>query len=149
MVPELVLPAESTGSVGGLVNYNPLSAQPLTRTWIYEPLMILDSFGCEMRPWLATAYEWMSPTQLVFTIRQGVKWSDGTDFTPADVVWNLNSWKQYPGADQAGLWSDTLGGKATGVRAEGDRVIIDFDAPAPNKLEQLVGRPMMPEHLWV
>ena len=101
-----------------------------------------------MRPWLATAYEWMSPTQLVFTIRQGVKWSDGTDFTPADVVWNLNSWKQYPGADQAGLWSDTLGGKATGVRAEGDRVIIDFDAPAPNKLEQLVGRPMMPEHLW-
>ncbi|MET1006416.1 MAG: ABC transporter substrate-binding protein [Propionibacteriaceae bacterium] len=148
MIPELVLPAEATGSVAGLVNYNPLAAQPLTKTWIYEPLMVLDSFACAMRPWLATAYEWTSPTQLVFTIRQGVTWSDGTDFTPADVVWNLNSWKKYPGADQAGLWSDTLGGKATGVRAEGDRVIIDFDAPAPNKLEQLVARPMMPEHLW-
>jgi hypothetical protein len=40
MIPELVLPAEATGSVAGLVNYNPLAAQPLTKTWIYEPLMI-------------------------------------------------------------------------------------------------------------
>ena len=148
MVPELVLPAEGTGSVAGLVNYNPLAAQQLTKTWIYEPLMILDSFKCAMRPWLATGYEWTSPTQLVFTIREGVQWSDGTDFTPADVVWNMESWKQYPGADQAGLWSDTLGGKATKVHAEGNRVIIDFDAPAPNKLEQLVARPMLPQHIW-
>lgn len=148
MVPELVLPAEGTGSVAGLVNYNPLAAQQLTKTWIYEPLMILDSFACAMRPWLATGYAWKSPTQLVFTIREGVRWSDGTPFTPADVVWNLDSWKKYPGADQAGLWSDTLGGKATEVHAEGNQVIIDFDAPAPNKLEQLVARPMMPEHIW-
>ena len=148
MVPELVLPAEGTGSVAGLVNYNPLAAQQLTKTWIYEPLMILDSFKCAMRPWLATGYEWTSPTQLVFTIREGVQWSDGTDFTPADVVWNMESWKQYPGADQAGLWSDTLGGKATKVHAEGNRVIIDFDAPAPNKLEQLVARPMLPQNIW-
>lgn len=148
MVPELVLPAEGTGSVAGLVNYNPLAAQQLTKTWIYEPLMILDSFACTMRPWLATGYQWKSPTQLVFTIRDGVTWSDGTDFTPADVVWNMESWKQYPGADQAGLWSDTLGGKATSVRADGNQVIIDFDAPAPNKLEQLVARPMMPKHIW-
>ena len=28
MIPELVLPAEATGSVAGLVNYNPLAAQP-------------------------------------------------------------------------------------------------------------------------
>lgn len=148
MVPELVLPAEGTGSVQGLVNYNPLAAQQLTKTWIYEPLMILDSFACGMRPWLATGYSWTSPTRLVFTIREGVTWSDGTRFTPADVVWNLNSWKTYPGADQAGLWSDTLGGKATQVRAEGNNVIIDFDAPAPNKLEQLVGRPMLPSHIY-
>ncbi|HEU5486465.1 MAG TPA: ABC transporter substrate-binding protein [Microlunatus sp.] len=148
MVPELVLPAEGTGSVAGLVNYNPLATQQLTKTWIYEPLMILDSFSCEMRPWLATGYEWTTPTQLRFTIRDGVRWSDGTDFTVDDVVWNIQYWKQYPGADAAGVWTDTLGGKATGVRAEGDQVIIDFDAPAPNKLEELVKRPMLPRHIW-
>ena len=27
-------------------------------------------------------------------------------------------------------------------------MIIGSDGPAPNKLEQLVARPMMPEHLW-
>ena len=120
----------------------------MTKTWIYEPLMILNSFDCAMRPWLATTYEWTSSTQLVFTIRSGVKWSDGKDFTPADVVWNLNSWKKYPGPTRPGCGATPSAARPPACAPRVIAVIIDFDAPAPNKLEQLVARPMMPEHLW-
>lgn len=149
MISELVFPSEASGAIGGLVNYNYLATNQLTTTWIYEPLMIRDTFSCEMRPWLATSYEFTDPTTLVFQIRKGVKWSDGEDFTPADVVFTYEMAKKYPGADKAGLWSDTLGGKALSVTAEGDTVVIKFDAPAPNKLDDLVQTmKILPEHVY-
>ncbi len=149
MIDQLILPAESDGKVQGLVTYNPFSPSALTRTWLYEPLMIRNTYTCEMMPWLATGYEWRDPLTLVLQLREGVKWSDGTPFTADDVVFTFEAAKKYPSADTAGIWTDALGGAATGVEAEGNTVTITFDAPAPNKLDGIVTEmKMLPKHLY-
>ena len=45
----------------------------------------------DIKPGLATAWhvDPEDPKRWVFDLRQGVKWHDGCDFTPADVVWNF------------------------------------------------------------
>lgn len=149
MIAELVLPAESSATVQGLVNYNPFAVNQLTTTWLYEPLMVRDQFSCALVPWLATAYQWTDPQTLVFTIRDGVHWGDGTPFTADDVAFTLNAGKQYPGADKAGLWGDLFGAPATSVTADGDKVTIAFAGPAASKLDAIATSiRMVPRHLY-
>jgi peptide/nickel transport system substrate-binding protein len=78
--------------------FNPLSTNwpeggPTETGLIYEPLMFEDLLetGTQLskgiHPWLATGYSWNSSlTALTFTIRTGVKFSNGTPLTPADVA---------------------------------------------------------------
>lgn len=148
MIDELRLQAESDGKVQGLVTYNPFSPSALTRTWLYEPLMIRNTFTCEVMPWLATGYEWRDPQTLALQIRTGVKWSDGKPFTAEDVAFTFEAAKKYPAADTAGVWTDALGGAATAVTVEGDAVVITFDAPAPNKLDDIMNMKILPKHIY-
>lgn len=150
MVAQLRLPAESDASIGGLVNYNPYAPKQLTRSWIYEPLMIQNGSTCEVTPWLATAYRWES-NNLIFTIRQGVKWSDGQDFTPADVAFTLNLMKKYPAIDKAGVWTDNYGAPATSISVAGNDVTIRFSGPAASKFAGMVTNNtlvILPEHIY-
>ncbi len=149
MISELVLPAESAATVQGLVNYNPFAVNQLTQTWLYEPLMIRDQFSCDLVPWLATGYEWPDPQTLVFTIRDGVTWGDGTPFTADDVAFTLNAGKQYPGADKAGMWGELFGAPATSVTADGDKVTIAFAGPAASKLDAIATAiRIVPRHIY-
>ncbi|MEU8226503.1 ABC transporter substrate-binding protein [Kribbella sp. NPDC048915] len=145
MIPELNLPTESDASMGSLVNYNPFAPQVTVRTWLFEPLMHQNSLNCDVTPWLATAYNWESPTKLVFTIRQGVKWSDGSPLTANDVAFTFNLTKKYPAIDQAGVWNDTFGAKAKSVTADGDKVTFDFEGPAATKFTYIVGQKIVSE----
>jgi len=57
---------------------------------IYEPLYIVDYEQYKEHPMLATSYQWSKDLKtLTFTIRQGVKWSDGVPFTAKDVYFTL------------------------------------------------------------
>lgn len=40
-------------------------------------------------PGLASKYEWKTPTQLVFTVRDNATFHDGTPVTMADVLWSM------------------------------------------------------------
>ena len=42
---------------------------------------------------------------LTFTIRSGVKFSDGSAMTAADVAYTFNMIKKYPAMDLTGVWS--------------------------------------------
>ncbi|HTY82555.1 MAG TPA: ABC transporter substrate-binding protein [Dehalococcoidales bacterium] len=54
-----------------------------------ENLLLLDSTGTP-EPWLATGWKWDADNLgLTLTIRQGVKFHDGTDFNADAVKWNL------------------------------------------------------------
>jgi peptide/nickel transport system substrate-binding protein len=140
LIPELNLPSEADTSMGGLVNYNPFAPQQTVRTWLFESLMQQNSLNCKVTPWLATGYDWESPSKLVFTIRQGVKWSDGSPFTAKDVAFTFNLAKKYPAIDAAGVWNDTFGAKARSVTADGDKVIFDFTGPAVSKFSYIIAQ---------
>ncbi len=74
------------------VDSNSFATQMSVRSLIYEPLFEFDSLKAGVSyPWLATKYAWSNAGKtLTFTIRSGVKWSDGSAFTPADVAATFN-----------------------------------------------------------
>ena len=148
MIAQLSFPSEADSSVGGLVNYNPLSPKPLTTNWIYEPLIVRNNLTCTETPWLATKATWEGATKLTFDIRDGVKWSDGQPFTAKDVAFTFNLGKTYKAADKAGVWSDTFGSPASSVEASGNKVVLTFSGNAAGKYEGIISTKILPEHLY-
>ena len=89
--------------------FNPLNPSDnlLSVGFIYEPLVYVNPLqGGKTTPMLASSYAWGAGNKsLTFTIRQGVKWSDGTPMTAADVAYTFNLIKKYPALDLTGVWS--------------------------------------------
>ena len=56
---------------------------------IYESLVYYNSRSFKIEPMLATGWKLMNPTQLRVTLRQGVKFSDGSPMSADDVVFSL------------------------------------------------------------
>lgn len=116
-----------------------------TSAGVYEPLMIFNRMTGEYVPWLATSYEWgANADALIFTIREGVRWSDGTSFSAADVVYSFNLIHDKPALDTGGLW-DYL--KSVEMDEEG-RVLMRFSRPYSPGLMSLAQLPIVPEHIW-
>jgi peptide/nickel transport system substrate-binding protein len=122
---------------------------------VYEPLMFVNNLAPNplapgaVKPWLATAYTWNSSyTQLTFTIRQGVKWSNGTPMTPADVVYTFDMIKKYKPMDLQSVWSNA-GGPLTNVVAKGNQVVMTLDKPSPLYLYNLADQvAIVPQSVW-
>ncbi|MBA2754249.1 MAG: ABC transporter substrate-binding protein [Chloroflexia bacterium] len=126
-------------------NFNPFSPTVLSgaTTWLFEPLMIINAYSCEVIPWLATEFAWPDPQTLQFTIREGVTWSDGTPFTAEDVVFTHKLGQAFPALDTDQAW-DVL----TDVVAEGNTVTFTFNTPAGAQFSNLVDNPILPKHIW-
>jgi len=135
------------GAFGGgnnpQLNYNPFSPNNLLGGYFYEPLMVLNTYNCEVVPWLATSYKWADPQTLNFTIREGVKWSDGEAFTPNDVLFTINLLKKVPAFDQQGLWQSL-----DNVAAQGNDVTFKFKEPSVPIFTRVLGVNMLPQHIW-
>ena len=56
---------------------------------VYDSLVYYNSRTFKVEPQLATAWREVSPTQVRFTLRSGVKFSDGSPLTADDVVFSL------------------------------------------------------------
>jgi peptide/nickel transport system substrate-binding protein len=134
-----------TGSPSLVENFNPfMPATELHGAFlIYEPLEIPSPVNGSYTPFLATGYKFTSPTTLVYTIRQGVKWSDGTPFTPADVVFTFNLLKRYPALDGNGVWS-----QISAVSASGNDVTFTFKSPNVPFASTIAQTPIVPAHIW-
>ncbi len=58
------------------------------------------------QPWLATDFTFAEDGKSVtYTLRDGVKWSDGEPFSADDVVFTFNLVKDYPALDTHGEWT--------------------------------------------
>lgn len=55
---------------------------------VFETLFERTADG-ELVPWLAESYEWVSSTELVIKLREGIKFNNGEDFTGDDVLYTF------------------------------------------------------------
>ena len=83
-----------------------------TQTVVTEPLEYVNLAG-DFTPNLAEKVETPTPTTIVYTLRQGVKFSDGTPLTVDDVVWSLNRLTEDK-ATTKGYLGSVKGAEATG-----------------------------------
>jgi peptide/nickel transport system substrate-binding protein len=125
-------------------DFNPYLVTELHGTYLlYQPLEIASGVNGAYTPYLATGYKFTSPTTLVYTLRSGVKWSDGHAFTSADVLFSFDLLKKYPALDTTGIWSEI-----SSVTAAGDSVTFTFKAPNVPFASTIAGTPIVPAHIW-
>jgi peptide/nickel transport system substrate-binding protein len=95
---------------------------------VYEPLVFVNALqNAQATPWLATSWTWGSGNKsLTFTIRNGVKFSNGDPLTAADVVFTFQMLKKFKTLDINSVWS-----VLSGVTQQGsDQVAMTFKAAA-------------------
>jgi peptide/nickel transport system substrate-binding protein len=110
---------------------------------IYEPLIQFDLANPTVNyPWLATAYKWgEGGKQITFTIRSGVKWSNGSAFTPADVAYTFGLVKANASINLGGL-------SISSVTTSGSNVTLTFPSPQYTNLEEIAGTAIVPKAIW-
>lgn len=113
---------------------------------VYETLLFFNRIDGNVKPWLASSYKFSDDAKsLTFNLRQGVKWTDGTAFTSDDVLFTLNTLKQYPAADSGGIWQYI--NQVTAPDA--NTVTITFKKIYTPILWYLGGQTwIVPKHLW-
>jgi peptide/nickel transport system substrate-binding protein len=112
--------------------------------------MINNRIGGELVPWLATGFEWSEDLlSLTFTLREGVKWSDGEPFTSADVVYTFDLLKNTPGLAGMALVAVAEGGSVESVTAPDDyTVVFTFNKVYTPAFYDLIPQQIVPEHIW-
>jgi peptide/nickel transport system substrate-binding protein len=129
--------------------FNPFvpTSSPYSVGLTYETLDFVDSLqSAKVTPWLATAYAWSNNNEtLTFTIRPGVKWSDGKPFSAADVAYTFNLLKKFPALDVNAVWSVL---KSVAQKGS-NQVVFNFSTPAVPYFYYVAGQvPIVPQHIW-
>jgi peptide/nickel transport system substrate-binding protein len=126
-------------------NFNPFSATQLHGDYlIFEPLEIPSEVDGTYTPFLATGFHFASATSLHYTLRSGVKWTDGQPFTSADVVFTFDLLKKNKALDTTGVWSQLASVQANGKLG----VTMTFTKPSVPFASIVSQVPIVPEHLW-
>jgi peptide/nickel transport system substrate-binding protein len=115
---------------------------------IYEPMLIFNKATGKLVPWLATDYAWSeNNTVLTFTIRQGVKWSDGQPFTARDVVFTFDLLNKVPAL--LNNLGSVLTDDVENYSAPDDFTVqFKFKAVHTEALYVLANQLIVPEHIW-
>src|SRR5580700_6225212 len=110
---------------------------------IYEPLIQFDLASPTINyPWLATSYAWSNGDKTItFTIRQGVKWNNGTPMTPADVAFTFDLVKANASINSGGL-------NISSVSTSGNTVTLTFPTSQYTNLEEIAGQAIVPKSQW-
>ncbi|AEC20506.1 peptide/opine/nickel ABC transporter periplasmic ligand-binding protein [Pusillimonas sp. T7-7] len=142
------------GTLNWIVTPEPASFIPLTTTAgtnaelgpkVVEGLLTYDN---DLNPLPLLATEWKiseDGLRYTFTLRKGVKWHDGKDFTSADVAFSILTLKQVHPRGRA-IFSNV-----TEVQTpDAHTAIVVLSKPAPYLLTALAGAesPIVPKHLY-
>ena len=97
-------------------------------------------------PWLASKFKWSNHAKtLTFTIRKGVKWSDGKPLTAADVLFTFQLLKKHKALDLQAVWSVLKSVSRKGS----NKVVFKFKSAAAPYFYYVAGQtPIVPKHVW-
>jgi len=112
---------------------------------VYESLMQVNELKPTdpPTPWLAESVEWNpDSTQAVITAREGVKWSDGTDFTADDIAFSIQLRK-----DNKELNTD-FPDQYGDITVDGNTVTVNFESGQYVNRDKLLKLLIVPKHLW-
>ncbi|HSE70256.1 MAG TPA: ABC transporter substrate-binding protein [Nocardioidaceae bacterium] len=126
-------------------NYNPFLLGSVLGGYgyVFEPLMMTNTYTCDAEPWLATDYEWVDDSTLRYTLREGVKWNDGEDLTAEDVAFTFNMLRDHAALDTTGAWA-----YLDSVTAEGNTVTMKFQGAGAPAFTLVNDVRIVPEHVW-
>jgi peptide/nickel transport system substrate-binding protein len=130
-------------------NFNPFNLSDIGYSFgpVYEPLVFVNTLqNAKATPWLASKWAWSDGNKtLTFTIRGGVKWSDGQPLTAGDVVYTFDLLKNYKALDINSVWS-----VLSSVTQQGsDQVVMKFKAPAVTYFYYIGDQvAIVPQHVW-
>jgi len=99
---------------------------------IYDALVYYNSKTFKPEPQLATAWKLTSPTSMRFTLRQGVKFSDGSALTADDVVYSIGR-----AMSKTSNYAVYAQGIDKAVKVDANTVDILLKAPTPTLVNQL------------
>ena len=130
-------------------NHNPFlgssSGASLGYRWmIFEPLVMINGIKPTEpgKPWLATEWKWDANfTKLSFTIRDGVKWSDGQPMTADDVAYSFQLRKDNEGLNQDAIPYGT-------ITASGNKVDLTFTRSQFTNQNKILTVFVVPKHQW-
>ena len=130
-------------------NFNPFNAsfQALSFGPVYEDLVYQNLLQSgKATPWLASKYAWSNNNKtLTFTIRPGVKWSDGKPMTAADVVFTYQLLKKHTALDLNASWAVLKSVSQKGS----NQVVFNFKTAAVPYFYYVAGQtPIVPQHIW-
>jgi peptide/nickel transport system substrate-binding protein len=144
----LVLEQSPTGPVSR--DFNPFSSTSADNllgatNMIYDPLMQFDLLKSPATtyPWLATSYAWSNGGKTItFTLRTGVKFTNGEPFNAAEAAWEFNLIKAHAAINTNGL--PYAGASAPNATT----LVINFTTPVYTLLYYIANTPMVPENVW-
>ena len=124
-----------------VANFNPFAPTVLHGALgpVYETLFLYNKMeATDPTPMLGESFEWNEDgTQLTVTIREGVTWNDGEEFTADDVVFSFTNEASKP--------TYLVSAEAT----DASTVVLTFDGPQYTNEYALLGASwMLPEHEW-
>ena len=111
---------------------------------IYEPLMQFDLAQPTHAPYymIATAYKWgAGGKSITFTIRSGVKFSNGSALTPADVAATFTMLQANADVNDNAI-------PITGASVSGQDVTVTFSASQYTNLENIANTYIVPTAIW-
>jgi peptide/nickel transport system substrate-binding protein len=135
------------GGTTYVLNFNvfsPATDKSPNANLVYEPLVRIDhADGGAIAPWLAESWEFSEDgTELTFTLRDDVTFSDGEAMTAEDVAYSLSVPLEHPELNASGA-------TYSAVEVVGDHAVhVTFDAPSFSVLNQFANLWVVPEHVW-
>ena len=105
---------------------------------VYESLVYYNSKTFDVEPVLATAWKEISPTQIRFTLRQGVKFHDGSAFTADDAVYSIQR-----AMAKTSNFSPYVQGIDKVLKVDAQTIDVLLKAPNPVLLRQMTELRMM------
>ena len=117
---------------------------------INEIYPFLTSLNSHNLPALYLATKWSASADRLtwtFTLRSGLKWSDGKPLTAADAAWTLNLIMHNSVAGTAN--GALVAGFSTVTAPNPTTLVITTKQPEANLLYLVQQVPIVPEHIWV